>query len=324
MRKAHVVALTALVAVVLATALPASAITNGQADGDEHPYVGLVVFDVINAAGQQVPSHRCSGSLLTPTVFLTAAHCTVGTVAARVWFDEVVRATRSTRSAVPRPTTASPTRTRTSAPAVATACRTSQTATSGRRPRRRRADHPCRRVCRPSRGWPRRHARQQDAGRLRRLWRPVAGEHSRQPAAEAAAVLPLDRPGQRMFAPGEIVSGNFKHSAEFIRFSLNPGGAPAAPASVTRVGPTCSAGRTPSWRSTPTSRTTTAAVSATPPVWTSRLSWPGSRRSCDLTDRQFCLTTEGAHAAPSVVRRNCGLARAGPGRRASLDGSSDR
>src|SRR4029450_3761235 len=72
MRKVHLVVLTALVAVALATALPASAITNGQAAGDAHPYVGLVVFDVINAAGQQVPSHRCSGSLLTPTVFLTA------------------------------------------------------------------------------------------------------------------------------------------------------------------------------------------------------------------------------------------------------------
>jgi hypothetical protein len=27
-----------------------------------------------------------------------------------------------------------------------------------------------------------------------------------------------------MFAPGEIVSGNFTHSDEFIRFSLNAGG----------------------------------------------------------------------------------------------------
>jgi hypothetical protein len=91
MRKAHLVVLIALVTVVLATALPASAITNGHADGNSHPYVGLVVFDVTNAAGQQVPSHRCSGSLLSPTVFLTAAHCTVGTVAARVWLDEVVQ-----------------------------------------------------------------------------------------------------------------------------------------------------------------------------------------------------------------------------------------
>lgn len=66
-------------------------ITNGTADGTNHPYVGLAVFDVLNGQGQQVPSHRCSGSLLTPTVFLTAGHCTDGTVAARVWFDEVVQ-----------------------------------------------------------------------------------------------------------------------------------------------------------------------------------------------------------------------------------------
>jgi hypothetical protein len=38
-----------------------------------------------------VPSHRCSASLLTPTVLLTAGHCTDGTVAARVWFDEIVQ-----------------------------------------------------------------------------------------------------------------------------------------------------------------------------------------------------------------------------------------
>src|SRR3970040_2207482 len=84
-------------AVLLALALvfspmgTASAITNGQPDGDAHPYVGLVVFDVLDEEGNQVPSHRCSASLLTPTVVLTAGHCTDGTVAARIWFDEVVQ-----------------------------------------------------------------------------------------------------------------------------------------------------------------------------------------------------------------------------------------
>jgi len=71
---------------VLASGTAAVAITNGQPDGNNHPYVGLVVFDVDGA-----PSHRCSASLLSPTVVLTAAHCTVGTDAARVWFDEVVQ-----------------------------------------------------------------------------------------------------------------------------------------------------------------------------------------------------------------------------------------
>src|ERR1043165_3994826 len=59
----------------------ASAITNGQPDGQRHPYVGLVVFD--DASG---PAWRCTASLLSPTVLLTAGHCTSGAVKARVWF----------------------------------------------------------------------------------------------------------------------------------------------------------------------------------------------------------------------------------------------
>ena len=78
-----------IVTVVLALpVLPASAITNGQPDGDAHPYVGLLVFDVYIPDVGNVPAWRCSGSLIAPDVVLTAAHCTEGAVAARVWFNE--------------------------------------------------------------------------------------------------------------------------------------------------------------------------------------------------------------------------------------------
>ena len=85
MRKIAIASVIGL-AIVLGMVNNVLAITNGQPDGDEHPYVCLVVFD--NADG--TPAWRCSGSLLTPTIVLTAGHCTDGAVAARVWFDEVV------------------------------------------------------------------------------------------------------------------------------------------------------------------------------------------------------------------------------------------
>jgi hypothetical protein len=90
-RRALLAAAAVAVAAVLGAAGPASGITNGVPDGDNHPYIGLAVFDVELPDGTQVPSHRCSASLLTPTVVLTAGHCTDGTVAARVWFDSDVQ-----------------------------------------------------------------------------------------------------------------------------------------------------------------------------------------------------------------------------------------
>lgn len=65
---------------------PALAIQYGEPDENEHPYVGLVVF--YDEAGN--PTHRCSGTLLSETVFLTAGHCTFGAASAQVWFDAEV------------------------------------------------------------------------------------------------------------------------------------------------------------------------------------------------------------------------------------------
>lgn len=60
---------------VAAPALSATAITGGTADGDSHPNVGLILF--YDSTGGRF---RCSATLVSPTVVLTAAHCTDGTV----------------------------------------------------------------------------------------------------------------------------------------------------------------------------------------------------------------------------------------------------
>jgi len=77
--------LAAAALLAVAVAVPASAITNNYQDDFDHPFVGLVVF--YDQADEFI--WRCSGSLLSPTVFLTAGHCTDAPAAsARVYFQQ--------------------------------------------------------------------------------------------------------------------------------------------------------------------------------------------------------------------------------------------
>lgn len=54
------------------SAIAADAITGGSADGDGHPNVAVIAF---YAAGSR---SRCTATLVTPTVLVTAGHCTDG------------------------------------------------------------------------------------------------------------------------------------------------------------------------------------------------------------------------------------------------------
>jgi V8-like Glu-specific endopeptidase len=61
-----------LAASLAAGASPASAITNGTPDGTGHPSVGAMIGAKAYPDGTW---SYCSGTLISPTVFLTAAHC---------------------------------------------------------------------------------------------------------------------------------------------------------------------------------------------------------------------------------------------------------
>lgn len=68
----------------LLTALPAAAITNGRVDGNRHPNVGGLVSPTQYSDGTWL---YCSGTLISPTVFLTAAHCAEAGERVAVTFD---------------------------------------------------------------------------------------------------------------------------------------------------------------------------------------------------------------------------------------------
>jgi hypothetical protein len=81
--KRFLIAMGVVLGMVIASLSVACAATCGAPDGDGHPYVGLVLF--YDGSGNYM--WRCSGTLLSPTVFLTAGHCTYGTDYAIVLFD---------------------------------------------------------------------------------------------------------------------------------------------------------------------------------------------------------------------------------------------
>ena len=79
--------IAAAMTLTLSGGLSASAITGGEPDGAGHPNVGLIVFY------DQADSlrYRCSATLISPTVLITAAHCTTGTAGSTlVTFDSVI------------------------------------------------------------------------------------------------------------------------------------------------------------------------------------------------------------------------------------------
>ena len=77
----------ALAALIVTTA--ASAITNGTVDGQGHPNTGGLVSPTQYSDGTWL---YCSGTLISPTVFLTAAHCDNDGALVRVTFDTAYQA----------------------------------------------------------------------------------------------------------------------------------------------------------------------------------------------------------------------------------------
>ena len=67
---------TILVVAMLIIVGSVIAITNGRPDGDDHPYVGILLFEEHDPdTGELVDAWLCSGTLIEPTVVLTAGHC---------------------------------------------------------------------------------------------------------------------------------------------------------------------------------------------------------------------------------------------------------
>jgi hypothetical protein len=203
-----------VVLILLVGSVGVAAITNGQPDGDGHTYVGVLLFIDDDPPPGEPRAWLCSGSLIAPDVVLTAGHCTYGAERAFIWFDEIWDIGN---------------------PAILGSPFTN--------PDYQSADNPYG----GGNGLPAFAYR--DVGVVV-LGEPVVMDEMAQ-LPEAGLVDTLKNKtdidlvgygvqelqhdpgggppywtgfGQRLYAPSELVSGKFVHSAEFMKLSLNPGG----------------------------------------------------------------------------------------------------
>jgi len=93
MRNKMILAVFSVLVILAVAVSPVAAITGNWVNDNAHPFVGLVAFYDTDGAFVW----RCSGSLISPTKFLTAGHCTdsvgaggpgTGAYTARVWFQQ--------------------------------------------------------------------------------------------------------------------------------------------------------------------------------------------------------------------------------------------
>lgn len=80
----------ALMVLAALIAAQGSAITNGQPDGNGHPYVAALTDDFVTPGYFE---EFCTGTLVAPRLVVTAAHCLLDVVDPEIWvsFDSVYR-----------------------------------------------------------------------------------------------------------------------------------------------------------------------------------------------------------------------------------------
>jgi secreted trypsin-like serine protease len=71
MKKSRIIVIAIVFILLFSLTIPAAAVTDGEVDGNRHPNVVLLIMDI---GGE--PAYRCSGTMIAPTVLLTAGHCT--------------------------------------------------------------------------------------------------------------------------------------------------------------------------------------------------------------------------------------------------------